>query len=89
MKLIHYYYRKIELYLEEFDTFKSETKKMRTLGYMNIYTYHNETSLDFGLIRIHGNCPTGKMLSLLQSRFKTFELKLEVDLVAIMQFTFL
>jgi hypothetical protein len=49
---------------------------------MNVHVYYNETSMNLGLIRIHGNCPAEKVLSLLQERLETFELKLKADVVA-------
>jgi hypothetical protein len=39
---------------------------------MNVHVYYNETSLNIGLIRIHGSCPAENVLSLLQERLEIF-----------------
>jgi hypothetical protein len=87
MALIHNYYSKIEqLYIEKCGAFKCENKKMSICidewtswnrRYMNVHVYYNETSLNLGLIRIHGNCPAEKVLFLLQERLEIFELNLK------------
>lgn len=61
----------------------SGLKKLKTISkYKNIINNCNETSWYLGLIRIHGNCPAEKLLSLLQERLGAFELKLEADVAA-------
>ncbi|KAF6321781.1 S1 RNA binding domain 1 [Rhinolophus ferrumequinum] len=94
MTLIHNYYSKVkQLYIQKLDVFKCDNKKLsisvnewtscKNRRYMNVHVYCNETSMNLGLIRIHGNCPAEKVLSLLQERLENFQLKLESDAVAI------
>ncbi|XP_074174497.1 uncharacterized protein LOC109443974 isoform X2 [Rhinolophus sinicus] len=94
MTLILNYYSKVkQLYIQKLNVFKRDNKKLsisidewtscKNRRYMNVHVYCSETSMNLGLIRIHGNCPAEKALSLLQERLENFQLKLESDVVAI------